>query len=127
MDRGKSSNYCLTLELTLLETEDGQTAYEAAKENSYYELARYLESRGGHVPDDENESKVDGMDERRTGLDVDSAIAEIIGKDPKSLVMQDHGDACSSETFKITAVVGKERKYYFVKLGPNREMFKGGR
>ena len=111
----------------LLETEDGQTAYEAAKENSYYELARYLESRGGHVPDDENESKVDGMDERRTGLDVDPAIAEIIGRDPKSLVMQDHGDSCSSETFKITAVVGKERKYYFVKLGPNGEMFKGGR
>src|SRR5277367_5273386 len=78
------------------------------------------------TPDEENESKVDGMDERRTGLDVDSAIAEIIGKDPKSLVMQDHGDACSSETFKITAVVG-ERKYYFVKLGPNGEMFKGGR
>jgi len=106
-------------------TEDGQTAYEAAKENSYYELARYLESRGGHVPDDEDKPAVDGMDERRTGLDVDPAIAEILRLDPKSLVMQDHGDACSSEPFKITATVGKEGKYYFLKLGPNGEMMKG--
>ena len=52
------------------------------------------------------------MDECRTGLGVDPAIAEIIGSDPKSLVMQDHGDACSSEPFKITAVVGTERKYF---------------
>jgi hypothetical protein len=110
----------------LLETEDDQTAYEAGKENSYYELGHHLESRGGHAPDDENEAEVDGRNKGRTGLDVDPVMVEMIGNDPKSLVMQDHGDACSSEPFKITVVIGTGREHYFTKFGPDREMFKGG-
>lgn len=77
------------------------------------------------MPDDEDKPEVDGMDERRAGLDVDPAIAETLRLDPKSFVMQDHGDACSSEPFQIAATMGRERKSYFLKRGLNEEMMKG--
>jgi hypothetical protein len=65
------------------------------------------------------------MDERRTGLDVDPAIAQILDIDPAFCKMQDHGDACSSEPFKITAKVNGEQRLFFAKIGNNGEMFKG--
>jgi ankyrin repeat protein len=110
-----------------LMTEDGQTAFEAAKENSYYDVARCLESRGGVVDGVNAEERVepDGMDERRTGLDVDPAIADLLNMNPSLCKMQDHGDACSSEPFKITATVDGEERFYFAKISTNGEMFKG--
>jgi hypothetical protein len=64
----------------LLETEDGQTAYEAAKESSYYERASYLESRGPHAPD---------LELGWMSIPPSQKLLEM-----RSLVMQDHGDAC---------------------------------
>ena len=110
----------------LAKSKDGQTAYEAAKENSYYELARYIESRGGRVSeDDDSESGEDGMMERRIGLPVDPAITEMLQLSSEISTMQDHGDACSTDPFKITTTVGKGKRYYFVKIGPLEDMFKG--
>ncbi|PGH18656.1 hypothetical protein AJ80_04403 [Polytolypa hystricis UAMH7299] len=110
-----------------LMTEDGQTAFEAAKENSYYDVARYLESQGGVVQSEgtQEEGEPDGMNERRTGLGVDPAITALLNLDSSLCTMQGHGDACSSEPFKITAMVDGEKRFYFTKICKIGEMFEG--
>jgi ankyrin repeat protein len=111
-----------------LVTDDGQTAFEAAKEHSYYDVARYLQRRGGVIDDENSEeggAEPDGMDERRIGLDVDPAIANLLHLNPDVCKMQDHGDACSSEPFKITATIDGEERFYFAKISSNSEMFTG--
>lgn len=110
-----------------LTTEDGQTAFESAKENPYYDVARYLENHRDVVDGDgvEERTQPDGMDAPATGLDVDPPIAEVLQLDSSLCRMQDHGDTCSSEPCRITAVVEGKENFYFAKTGPDSEMFKG--
>lgn len=102
-----------------VQNSDGQTAYEQAEENSYSSTALVLLEKGSPHP-----SLSSSASEHEFGV-IDSAIANILSIDPAQTVVQRHGHACSSRSWKVTVVAEANTRLYFLKTGPNINMFAG--
>ena len=102
-----------------LQNADGQTAYDQAQENTYASTALVLLERGSPRP-----SLSSSNSEHELG-ELDSAIAKLLSTDPAQSVVQRHGHACSSKSWKVTVGEGSELISYFLKTGPNINMFAG--
>ena len=57
--------------------------------------------------------------------DVDPAIIAALGVTPESCSINRHGQAGFSESSKISAVIDGEIKHFFLKTGPEGDMFAG--
>ena len=103
-----------------LQNTDGQTAYDQADENSYATTALVLLEKGSPHPSLSSASFSDD------GLGVlDAAVAKLLSVDPATCIVQRHGHACSSKSWKVTVDDGGETRSYFLKTGPNESTFAG--
>ena len=57
--------------------------------------------------------------------DVDPAIIAALGVSPESCTIHKNGQAGFSESSKLSAVINGETKRFFLKTGPDGDMFAG--
>ncbi|KAI9763363.1 MAG: hypothetical protein M1840_000555 [Geoglossum simile] len=109
-----------------IEDDDGQTAYTIAQDNNHDSTARLLKERRPSGTDEE-ESLPTSDDEGGEPdlIRPDAAILEALLVKPEQCKIKPHGQAGFSNPSKITTIVDGETKYYFLKTGPNGDMFKG--
>lgn len=100
----------------------GQTAYENAKENSYETTASLLKVESSPVKID---PEIDVIPSKAVPLD--SAVGTILNINPSSATVTRHGNACSSQSWKITFREECRTSSYFLKTGPEGQMYKGVR
>ena len=102
-----------------LQNSDGQTAYDQAEENSYATTALVLQEKGSPHPSVSSSYSDDEF------AVLDSAVAKVLSTQAASCIVQRHGHACSSKSWKVTVGTGSDREAYFLKTGPNVKMFEG--
>ena len=96
----------------------GQTPGARAEENGHHSLARYLRNR-----------EISGQDDESTAADarqrkpLDPAVCELLNISPECGFTEIHGKEGFSRPEKVTALINGKATYYFMKSGPNEDMF----
>lgn len=109
-----------------VEDNDGRKAHSIAEENFHHGIAKLLrdwetETYGKEVlPDSENVPQTP-----KPGSHVDSAVIAILSAKPDTIKIEPYGQAGFSTPSKIVVTVGNNINKYFMKTGPDGEMFKG--
>ena len=111
---------------TRIEDNDGRKPHSLAEENFHHPIAKILREREAEVygkevlPDSENIPKTSLPDAH-----LDSAIIAILAADPNTATIEPYGQAGFSTPSKITVVCEGKTSIYFMKTGPDGDMFKG--
>lgn len=109
-----------------VEDNDGRKPHSLAEENFHHSTAAILrhwktEVYGHSVsPDTDNIPKT-----TRPGPHVDSAIIAALSAEPAMCSIESYGQAGSSTPAKILIKAGNHTKFYFLKTGPDGDMFRG--
>lgn len=109
-----------------VEDNDGRKPHSIAEENFHHAIAKTLrewetETYGQQVlPDTENIPQTP-----KPSSHVDSAIISILSARPDSIRIEPYGQAGFSTPSKVVMTVDEKVSNYFMKTGPDAEMFKG--
>ena len=105
---------------------DEQTARMIAETNHHDSTAQLLKERtSSNIPTGEADPTSDEEDNTHDIVPLDWAIVDALPIKPDTCKIEPHGQAGFSNPSKITATTEGKTSYYFVKSGPNKEMFKG--
>lgn len=96
----------------------GQTPAARAEENKHHNLARYLKNR--EISGEDHDSLGPGAEKREP---LDPAVCELLQISPECGFMELVGEEGFSRPAKVTALVNGKATYYFMKSGPNEDMF----
>ena len=109
-----------------LKDNDDRKPHSLAEENFHHQIAKTLREReieayGEKVlPDTDNIPQTSLPDSQ-----VDSAVLVLLSVDPETATIEPYGQAGFSTPSKITVSKEGESQVYFMKTGPDGEMFKG--
>lgn len=109
-----------------VEDDDDRKPHSLAEENFHHQIAKVLRDRETEVYGDEVFPDTDNIP--KTALPdshVDSAIIAILSADPETAMIEAYGQAGFATPSKVTTVNEGEVSVYFMKTGPDGEMFKG--
>jgi ankyrin repeat protein len=96
----------------------GQTPGARAEENKHYTLAKYLRNREISGQDDDS-----AVPEAKQRKPLDLAVCELLKISPECGFVETHGKEGFSRPDKVTALINGKATYYFMKSGPNGDMF----
>lgn len=109
-----------------VEDNDGRKPHSVAEENSHHPIARVLREKETEVygeevlPDTDNVPKTSLPDSR-----LDPAVIAILAADPNTATIEPYGQAGFSTSSKISIVIDGKTIVYFMKTGPDGDMFRG--
>ncbi|MCJ1472419.1 hypothetical protein MMC13_001067 [Lambiella insularis] len=109
-----------------IEDSDGRKPHSLAEENFHHSTAKVLRERETELYDEEIFPDTDNIP--KTSLPdshVDPAIIEALSADPATATIEPYGQAGFSTPSKISVVVSGKSSVYFMKTGPDGDMFKG--
>ncbi len=109
-----------------VEDDDDRKPHSLAEENFHHQIAKTLRDRETEVYGDEVLPDTDNIP--KTSLPnshVDSAIIALLSADPETAMIEAYGQAGFSTPSKVTTVKDEKTSVYFMKTGPDGEMFKG--
>ncbi|KJX96479.1 hypothetical protein TI39_contig622g00006 [Zymoseptoria brevis] len=95
----------------------GHTPSVRAEENKHHNLAKYLKNR--EISCGSRDSPLLGSDR----LPLDPAVCQLLRISPECGFMELVGEEGFSRPAKVTALVNGKATYYFMKSGPNDDMF----
>ncbi|KAG4443414.1 hypothetical protein IFR05_001093 [Cadophora sp. M221] len=96
----------------------GKTPAARAEENKHHSLARYLKNR--EISGEDHDPLGPGTENRQP---LDPAVCELLKISPECGFMELVGEEGFSRPAKVTALVNGKATYYFMKSGPNEDMF----
>lgn len=109
-----------------VQDDDNRKPRSLAEENIHHQIAQVLRDRETEVYGDEVFPDTDNIP--KTALPdshVDSAIIAILSTDPETAMIEAYGQAGFAAPSKVTTVNEGEVSVYFMKTGPDGEIFKG--
>ncbi|MCJ1451714.1 hypothetical protein MMC28_002054 [Mycoblastus sanguinarius] len=111
----------------LIDDNDGRKPHSLAEENFHHSIAKVLREREAAVygeevlPDTDNIPKTSLPDSH-----LDSAVLTVLSANAETATIEPYGQAGFSTPAKISVCIDGKATYYFMKTGPDGEMFKGG-
>lgn len=109
-----------------VEDDDNRKPHSLAEENFHHQIAKTLRDRETEVYGDEVLPDTDNIPKTSLpNLHVDSAIIALLSADPETAMIEAYGQAGFSTPSKVTIVKDEKTSVYFMKTGPDGEMFKG--
>lgn len=109
-----------------VEDNDDRKPHSLTEENFHHQVAKVLRDREKEVYGDEVLPDTNKIPKTSLPIShVDSAITAILAADPETVTIEAYGQAESSTPSKITTVKEGINSVYFMKTGPDGEMFKG--
>ncbi len=111
---------------TRVEDNDGRKPHSLAEENFHHPIAKVLREKETEVygeevlPDTDNVPKTSLPDSH-----LDPAVIAILAADPNTATIEPYGQAGFSTPSKISIVIDGKTSVYFMKTGPDGEMFRG--
>ena len=109
-----------------VEDDDDRKPHSLAEENFHHQIATVLRDRQKEVYGDEVLPDTDNIPQTSLpGSHVDSAIIGLLAADSETAFIEAYGQAGFSTPSKITIVKEGTSSVYFMKTGPDGEMFKG--
>ena len=109
-----------------IEDNDSRKSHSLAEENFHHPIAEILREREAEMYGEEVLPDTDNIP--KTSLpasDVDPAVIAILSAEPETAIIEPYGQAGFSTPSKILTVVDGKASSYFMKSGPDGEMFKG--
>ena len=109
-----------------VEDNDGRKPHSIAEENFYHAIAKILRDRETEMYGEEVLPDTDNVPQTPIpGSHVDSAIISILSARPENVKIEPYGQAGFSTPSKVVVTVDGKVENYFMKTGPDGEMFKG--
>ena len=109
-----------------VEDDDDRTPHSLAEENFHHQIATVLRDRQKEIYGDDVLPDTDNIPNTTLpDSHVDSAIIDILSADPKTSSIEAYGQAGFSTPSKVTVITEGKASVYFMKTGPDGEMFEG--
>lgn len=109
-----------------VEDNDNRKPHSLAEENFHHSIAKILRDKETDIygqdvfPDTDNIPKTS-----HPASHLDPAVIAALSADPKTTTIEPYGQASFSTPSKISVSVNGNASTYFMKTGPDGEMFKG--